>query len=425
VGVSSLLFLFERGEIVKKKISIVLLTFILTINFTFGRVQEAKAEVITLTTIAVASAILLAAGVVYQNRFELYKMAEEYADDLKNTSDALLQTSTGIIVGVGAFASLKNYLTNKALNPVTNTTYQKAYVTNGIFNYTLKKPNLSNVSDISPTYYLPLEQNIQYTFYATYINKDSGKIDNKIYTFGSSSSTYLNYRTYYTQGPNRQVNVEMTLQDGRVLDIGAIWADGSEYSVCVDFKVTGLNLTKEQSISIDYSGALTGASEEKAKVAIPVGSVVTPKEFEVPTDLSGEVPAINDLVDVQNPAQVETGELEMDIPNVQDTIKNKFDDPNLRNTWKAIEEMDTSRGAPPKITFDLSKLFNAATSRFNVKNPFPSKEYTLIDFGMLQDYNFGGSPLIDYFRGLVGMGFIITTFMYCWRKLTPDNVLGD
>jgi hypothetical protein len=98
--------------------------------------------------------------------------------------------------------------------------------------------------------------------------------------------------------------------------------------------------------------------------------------------------------------------------------------PKFQHTLDLIKNMDTSRGTPPKVTFNLAGMFSAMLSRFgNPPNPFTASEYTLIDFSMLQDYKFGGMALIDYFRGLISMGFIIQTFFYCWRKITPSEVI--
>lgn len=103
-------------------------------------------------------------------------------------------------------------------------------------------------------------------------------------------------------------------------------------------------------------------------------------------------------------------------------IDSSWDNP-FKKSLKSIEEMDTSQGAPPKIYFNLHKLFGAAISQFDIPNPFPDKETVLIDFEMINNYKFNGVPLIGFFRGIVGFGFIYMTLLYCLRKFTPDSVI--
>lgn len=116
--------------------------------------------------------------------------------------------------------------------------------------------------------------------------------------------------------------------------------------------------------------------------------------------------------------------IEVDTPLIKDKITEKFVNPRFTKTWDVLKNMNNVREAPPKITFSLKALFSASTERFGVNNPFGDEQSTLIDFGMLQNYNFVGISIIDYFRGIVGMGFIITTFLYVWRKITPSDAIG-
>lgn len=99
-----------------------------------------------------------------------------------------------------------------------------------------------------------------------------------------------------------------------------------------------------------------------------------------------------------------------------------WDNP-FRNSFKAMEQMNTTKGVPPVIYVNLHEFFGASTSRFISLNPFPNEDSVLIDFNMLNNYKFMGLPLIDFFRMIVGSGFVWTTFLYVWRKFTPDSII--
>ena len=96
-------------------------------------------------------------------------------------------------------------------------------------------------------------------------------------------------------------------------------------------------------------------------------------------------------------------------------------------TFDTLLAMDTSSVDPPVITINLHKILDAGLSEINSdaanQNPFPDKESTFIDFGMLNNFSEKGVPLIDYFRSLIGFGVILLTIRVIWKKLTPEHVL--
>lgn len=121
--------------------------------------------------------------------------------------------------------------------------------------------------------------------------------------------------------------------------------------------------------------------------------------------------------------------------------------PQLQNAWTKLNAMDTKQTKPPKFTVDLGGLYMAAvsklgyderTDRFVVPvqynnggsySPEPkpidgfSNSATVVDFAVLEKYEFGGLNLIEYFRMIIGFGMVLTTFLYAWRKIIPRNVL--
>lgn len=154
-------------------------------------------------------------------------------------------------------------------------------------------------------------------------------------------------------------------------------------------------------------------------------TVFNPSTSTTETDLIGATPTtVTDVVPAVN-STVGQSALETDVPGLKTNILDRFHIEKFDNTWDKIRNMDTSRGVPPKIEFNMRSLFNAATSRFGAPAyPFSKDVYTLVDFGDLQSYEYAGLPLIDYFRGLVATGFIMTTAIYVWRKIIPSESIG-
>jgi hypothetical protein len=105
-------------------------------------------------------------------------------------------------------------------------------------------------------------------------------------------------------------------------------------------------------------------------------------------------------------------------------IKYKMGFGPLTNAYQRITSIDTSKKQAPVIKFNLRRMLDASTKNVaSINNPFPDKDSTLIDFGILEDYTFAGFSLIEYFRMLIGAGFIWSTFMYIWHKITPKEVI--
>ena len=100
-------------------------------------------------------------------------------------------------------------------------------------------------------------------------------------------------------------------------------------------------------------------------------------------------------------------------------FKNPFE-----KSFKKLQDMDTSKGEPPKIMFNLYKLVHAATSRFgNPDLPFKDEDTVLFDFATLNEYQFMSMGFLDLSRNIIGFGFIWVTAFYIMRKFSPDSVI--
>lgn len=91
--------------------------------------------------------------------------------------------------------------------------------------------------------------------------------------------------------------------------------------------------------------------------------------------------------------------------------------PTFTTSMTRLQTFNTSKGTAPKFDFDLNALANAVSSFTHITNPFPKSSYTLIDFAQMDTVTFLGQSVIDYFRGIIGFGFILNTFLYCYRRV--------
>lgn len=113
------------------------------------------------------------------------------------------------------------------------------------------------------------------------------------------------------------------------------------------------------------------------------------------------------------------------VNQMEDSLPDNFRIPKLENSLKKLEEMNTGQAPPPVIKINLGAIYNAGTDRFgNPSNPFGDGERVFFDFGALNTYTWGGLPLIEYFRFIIGIGFVWTTVIYVWRKITPSESIG-
>jgi len=107
-----------------------------------------------------------------------------------------------------------------------------------------------------------------------------------------------------------------------------------------------------------------------------------------------------------------------DLPSV---LPNKIPFNKFQHSLDLINDINTGQGTPPRIEFDLGALFQASVGRFGVVSPFHGNS-VLFDFADLNAYSFGGFTLINYFRGIIVIGFYLTTIFYCYKKLQEQTI---
>lgn len=102
----------------------------------------------------------------------------------------------------------------------------------------------------------------------------------------------------------------------------------------------------------------------------------------------------------------------------------------LGTAWGRIESMSIQEYHEyrPEITVNLKSLFDASVEYISPEsmqfNTFEDIETPVIDFLILEQIQFMGMAVIDWFRMLIGMGLILSTAMYFYRTIIPSKVMG-
>ncbi len=119
-------------------------------------------------------------------------------------------------------------------------------------------------------------------------------------------------------------------------------------------------------------------------------------------------------------------DITFDTNNLKDILSNKLGYNTLVNALTKLQNINNGTYDCPKIKINLFDVFNASTSKFapNISNPFINKEYDYIDFCILEEYEIFNMNLVEFLKTCLGTFFIFRTFMYCWRKIIPNDSLN-
>lgn len=143
----------------------------------------------------------------------------------------------------------------------------------------------------------------------------------------------------------------------------------------------------------------------------------------------------------------DTGGLSGFIGSFKEKLSESLIPEQLRNSWSKLKLLSGAVGEPPKLTLDLGKLYfvgaNESVQAFFGKSGVPvsfnnggqtpvvadtdqwkqGEESIVVDFAQLNKYQFGGIALIEYFRMLISVGFLMMTFRYVWSKIMPSQAV--
>ncbi len=92
-----------------------------------------------------------------------------------------------------------------------------------------------------------------------------------------------------------------------------------------------------------------------------------------------------------------------------------------------LKYMKVEKGQAPTIKINVHKMIKTVTDGLGFKvdlSTMTDEELTIIDFGYLEIWKFMGYSIIDYFRMVIGFGFVIMTVLYGYRKIVPDKAVS-
>lgn len=372
----------------------------------------------------------LAAGIVYKNRAQIYGFAcgaMEHLNKLgKGIGEGIKSAADGTVYLTGvAKAELLNYM-----NGLNKSIYQfKSFVRNVA---------VPAGQTVWTNFKLLLTPNMSFYWQSLseiYNTRIVFKTDDGTILRGSRMITVPRGVTYgngYYWGDNSSLSNNYT---GQSVSVGFL-NEGNNDSIVsldqvVDYNAGSICPSTSNTYGVDtpFANSVDATKVISQSTGVSTWDDVVGKTW---SDVIGNTDAVGNVSEKEMEGDIaDSGTITDDIAvtlddaianELVDEIEGSWDNP-FKKSLKSIEEMDTSQGAPPKIYFNLHKLFGAAISRFDVSNPFPDKDTVLIDFEMINNYKFNGVPLIGFFRGIVGFGFIYMTLLYCLRKFTPDSVI--
>lgn len=133
------------------------------------------------------------------------------------------------------------------------------------------------------------------------------------------------------------------------------------------------------------------------------------------TSIDGVFP-IDDLID-----KIKGNTL--DIESLYNSVLERFNYNIFADTLKKMEKLKDAPKTPPKIYINLHKILDATKNMGDFDNIVEDKETIFIDFAILEEWKFQGMSVIEWFRKLVSMGMIITTFFHIKHVIMPQKAL--
>lgn len=119
-------------------------------------------------------------------------------------------------------------------------------------------------------------------------------------------------------------------------------------------------------------------------------------------------------------------ELQSHIESFRDALVDKLALNQFTQSFAALQQMQTGYGSAPQITLNLHVLANTAQHVGSFSNTFTDEESVVIDFSFLEDerFKFMDLTLIDLIRALASLSMVLSTAIYCYKKITSGDVIG-
>ncbi|QUI24852.1 hypothetical protein HZI73_22240 [Vallitalea pronyensis] len=208
--------------------------------------------------------------------------------------------------------------------------------------------------------------------------------------------------------------------------------------VFTDVPITDVKPVEYQHDTIDVTG------EDWYKTLTEDTVINVPTTWDTYVDLVGGKDKVNDALaptfendgntnNPTNPVIDLTGELDrllenfkindIDVQALYDAILERFNYNIFSDTLKKLEKLKTAPKTPPKITINLHAMFDTLKNLGDFDNTLEDKETVFIDFAILDELQFQGVSVIEWFRGLINIGMIITTFFHIKNKVMPQKAM--
>lgn len=458
----------------KRKIIVILLVLILIFNaFSFSYAGPV-AVALTAKEIVALGGLLVAGGLVYSNQEDIKRSATDAyynfmdSDIRQNFRDSVMGAVDGVATfGINVWESVKGYVGN-------NTGVLQDYIVTQNITSNVSYNNIDVFGNI-----LGFGVTCDFGAYKEYKLLSNGKYLSR-YEYFVEDLVYNGYKynirtrgtvEFYAVSPpwfETFINGDNTL----ILQINYIDKNGEEDYITSCFEVrklcisTGDQISSDRGIMMDipvsqnYDATSVIDSvgwksldqkvhdEEKVEIFLPPGlDDLVDRNFHNPTtgDYTGDVP-------IESPVPgVDTGtgnlaETNAKIDTIITNMNNNYNtdpsfDPNmirgkieeklnvnvLKNALERLQNINTEKGEAPVIKINLHRYIDAGIGRIDPSakkhNSIADEEMTLIDFGILESYQFGGYSVIDYFRKLIAAGFIWHTLLYIWNKIIPSKAV--
>lgn len=289
-----------------------------------------------------------------------------------------------------------SFSTEESISGITGTIYKMQYLVEGELRYKeFLRPHFADGVSFGS---VALDQEIAKSYYE----------------YKYDRTTYYEYKKGGTDALWEMKNLYLPTTDTMDWAAVSLYKDPLIFNLHGSGIITSDYIVFEENIELPESMNIYVDPVGKSMEAIDSVGTVATYPTDVPSENEGEIvtPGLPDF-DFSGGA--------FDSGDLGNKIADKYGIQRFINSFEKLKEIETGKGEPPRIMVPLKKMLDIGMERFiKLDNPF-EEEYTFIDFKYFEEWKFGGMSVIDYFRFLESIGFIVFTAWYCWNKLIPKN----
>lgn len=417
---------------------------------------------LTVKQVAVIATVIIASGVYLENWEEIDKAVYEFWSNASNKAKEIFTEANGLF--------------QQAADGVINVT-QDAWNCFSLWLsglYGCNEKQILKAMQISDVYPKPMElpkfdievyrdrgMNYEYIFAHKIVSDDGTyKWDYKI--IFSATKLYMakreGYYGYYLHsvGITTMYNI-LCQSDGEVLDSDRYTVKPRERIHCLgyarngifersdyfeyihgyplslapspDFGLTNVNVMEENYADqlqdlLKAGGIAIPVPDDEELPKVTTGGLLGNAGIDTDTDTgsdtgTGEIDGAFPLDDIINKLKGST----LDIESLYNSVLERFNYNIFSDTLKKLEKLKDAPKTPPKICINLHEIIDTTKHMGDFNNTLEDKETVFIDFAILEEWKFQGVSVIEWFRKLISMGMIITTFFHIKHVVMPQKAL--